>query len=159
MNLDQALTQYDRTEANLRALEEVVMRMDETIPGGIVFSAGSPEAREHDELRRRFGHRGVGHRRDDQLVPCRQGPRGREQLGVGSGVQRAEQHDQGALGHLPQHLGSKQMRVGLDERRFQRHQRRDQFRQFGAHVVDAPADVFASKVADAYLDLKAAGRL
>ncbi len=29
----------------------------------------------------------------------------------------------------------------------------------GVHVVDAPADVLASKVADAYLDLKAAGRL
>jgi uncharacterized protein (DUF58 family) len=28
-----------------------------------------------------------------------------------------------------------------------------------AHVVDAPTDLFASKVADAYLDLKAAGRL
>jgi hypothetical protein len=29
----------------------------------------------------------------------------------------------------------------------------------GAHVVDAPADVLASKVTDVYLDLKAAGRL
>jgi uncharacterized protein (DUF58 family) len=29
----------------------------------------------------------------------------------------------------------------------------------GAHVVDAPADVFAAKVADSYLELKAAGRL
>lgn len=29
----------------------------------------------------------------------------------------------------------------------------------GAHVVEAPADTFASKVTDAYLDLKAAGRL
>ncbi|HEX3005572.1 MAG TPA: DUF58 domain-containing protein [Angustibacter sp.] len=32
-------------------------------------------------------------------------------------------------------------------------------RRMGAHVVDAPADVFASHVADAYLELKAAGRL
>jgi uncharacterized protein (DUF58 family) len=32
-------------------------------------------------------------------------------------------------------------------------------RHRGVHVVDAPADVFASKVADAYLDLKAAGQL
>lgn len=31
--------------------------------------------------------------------------------------------------------------------------------QLGACVVDAPADTFASKVTDAYLDLKAAGRL
>jgi uncharacterized protein (DUF58 family) len=31
--------------------------------------------------------------------------------------------------------------------------------RLGASVVDAPADVFASRVADAYLDLKAAGRL
>ena len=29
----------------------------------------------------------------------------------------------------------------------------------GAHVVEGPTDVFASRVADAYLDLKAAGRL
>jgi uncharacterized protein (DUF58 family) len=35
----------------------------------------------------------------------------------------------------------------------------DQLAKLGAHVVDAPADVFASHVTDAYLDLKAAGRL
>lgn len=31
--------------------------------------------------------------------------------------------------------------------------------RLGAHVVDAPTDLFASQVADAYLDLKAAGKL
>jgi uncharacterized protein (DUF58 family) len=31
--------------------------------------------------------------------------------------------------------------------------------RYGVHVVDAPADTFASAVADRYLDLKAAGRL
>ncbi|MEO9138400.1 MAG: DUF58 domain-containing protein [Jatrophihabitans sp.] len=35
----------------------------------------------------------------------------------------------------------------------------EQLSAVGVHVVDAPADIFASKVADAYLDLKAAGRL
>ncbi len=35
----------------------------------------------------------------------------------------------------------------------------EQLRRLGAVVVDAPADSFASAVADAYLDLKAAGRL
>jgi uncharacterized protein (DUF58 family) len=35
----------------------------------------------------------------------------------------------------------------------------DQLGKLGAHVVDAPTDVFAAKVADKYLDLKAAGRL
>jgi uncharacterized protein (DUF58 family) len=35
----------------------------------------------------------------------------------------------------------------------------DQLGKLGAYVVDAPTDVFASKVTDAYLDLKAAGRL
>ncbi|PZS35791.1 MAG: DUF58 domain-containing protein [Pseudonocardiales bacterium] len=35
----------------------------------------------------------------------------------------------------------------------------EQLGKLGAHVVDAPTDVFASKVTDAYLDLKAAGRL
>jgi uncharacterized protein (DUF58 family) len=35
----------------------------------------------------------------------------------------------------------------------------EQLGALGAHVVDAGTDVFASKVADAYLELKAAGRL
>jgi uncharacterized protein (DUF58 family) len=35
----------------------------------------------------------------------------------------------------------------------------DHLSALGAHVVDGASDVFASKVADAYLDLKAAGRL
>jgi uncharacterized protein (DUF58 family) len=35
----------------------------------------------------------------------------------------------------------------------------EQLGKLGAHVVDAAADVFASQVTDAYLDLKAAGRL
>jgi uncharacterized protein (DUF58 family) len=35
----------------------------------------------------------------------------------------------------------------------------EQLRRLGVHVADAPADTFASQVADAYLDLKAAGRL
>ncbi len=35
----------------------------------------------------------------------------------------------------------------------------DQLQRLGATVVDSPADVFASHVADAYLELKAAGRL
>ena len=35
----------------------------------------------------------------------------------------------------------------------------EQLIKLGVQVVDAPADTFASKVADAYLDLKAAGRL
>jgi uncharacterized protein (DUF58 family) len=35
----------------------------------------------------------------------------------------------------------------------------EQLGALGAHVVEAQADVFASKVADMYLDLKAAGRL
>jgi uncharacterized protein (DUF58 family) len=35
----------------------------------------------------------------------------------------------------------------------------ERLNRLGAHVVDASADLFASKVADAYLDLKAAGKL
>jgi uncharacterized protein (DUF58 family) len=35
----------------------------------------------------------------------------------------------------------------------------DQLGRLGVHVVDAGTDVFASHVADAYLDLKAAGKL
>jgi len=34
-----------------------------------------------------------------------------------------------------------------------------QLRRHGVEVIDAPADVFASVVVDAYLELKAAGRL
>jgi hypothetical protein len=54
MDLEQALTQFDRTDANLRALEDVVERLQAMIPDGIVFAGGSPEGREHDELRRRY---------------------------------------------------------------------------------------------------------
>jgi hypothetical protein len=35
----------------------------------------------------------------------------------------------------------------------------DELTRLGVVVVEAPADVFASRVTDAYLDLKAAGRL
>ena len=35
----------------------------------------------------------------------------------------------------------------------------EQLGKLGAHVVDAPADLFASRVTDDYLDLKAAGKL
>jgi uncharacterized protein (DUF58 family) len=35
----------------------------------------------------------------------------------------------------------------------------ERLRQLGVGVVDAPAEIFASRVTDAYLDLKAAGRL
>ena len=35
----------------------------------------------------------------------------------------------------------------------------EQLGKLGAHVVDAPADLFASRVTDKYLDLKAAGKL
>lgn len=35
----------------------------------------------------------------------------------------------------------------------------EQLVRLGAHVVDAPSTIFGSRVADAYLDLKAAGRL
>ncbi len=54
MDLDQALTQFDRTDANLRALEDVIERLEGMIPEGIVFAGSSPEGREHEELRRRF---------------------------------------------------------------------------------------------------------
>ncbi len=40
-----------------------------------------------------------------------------------------------------------------------REELRARLTQLGCEVVDAPADVFASKVTDAYLNLKAAGRL
>jgi uncharacterized protein (DUF58 family) len=40
-----------------------------------------------------------------------------------------------------------------------RQQLRDRLLRLGCEVVDASTDVFASRVADAYLELKAAGRL
>jgi uncharacterized protein (DUF58 family) len=39
------------------------------------------------------------------------------------------------------------------------HRVRSALSRYGVHVVDAPAETFASTVADTYLDLKAAGRL
>ena len=54
MDLDSALRQFERTEANLRQLEAVRDQMDALIPEGIVFAGSSPEGRQHTELCRRF---------------------------------------------------------------------------------------------------------
>jgi len=54
MDLDRALQQFDRTEANLHQLEQVAEQLGSLVPEGIVFPGDSPEGRQHNELRRRF---------------------------------------------------------------------------------------------------------
>jgi hypothetical protein len=49
MDLDAALGQFDRVEANLARLQTVVDQLEALIPGGIEFGA-SPEARQYREL-------------------------------------------------------------------------------------------------------------
>lgn len=54
MELNEALRQFDRTEVNLRRLEEISAQLQERIPDGIEFPGSSPEGREHASLRRSF---------------------------------------------------------------------------------------------------------
>lgn len=54
MDLDRALRQFDRTDANVRRLEKLSERMAAMVPEGIDFASGSPEGRDHNELRRQF---------------------------------------------------------------------------------------------------------
>lgn len=55
MDLDRALQLFDRTEINLRQLDGVVEQLEAMVPEGVVFASGSPEGRQHNGLRRRFG--------------------------------------------------------------------------------------------------------
>jgi hypothetical protein len=54
MDLEQALTQFDRTEANLARLQSVWNRMQELIPSGISFPGDAPEELLYEDLSRAF---------------------------------------------------------------------------------------------------------
>jgi hypothetical protein len=54
VELNEALRQFDRTEVNLRRLEEISSQLRELIPDGIEFPSSSPEGREHASLCRSF---------------------------------------------------------------------------------------------------------
>jgi len=54
MDLDEALNQFDRAEANLNKLEALWDKLSALIPQGIVF--GGPEDREYRELRRGYAN-------------------------------------------------------------------------------------------------------
>lgn len=54
MDLEQALEQFDTTEANLLRLEAVWAEMQRLIPNGIAFMEGSTEGRRYQELARAF---------------------------------------------------------------------------------------------------------
>lgn len=54
VDLEDALREFDNTEANLQRLSKVWKQMSEIVPEGIAFMAGSPEARRYDELDRAF---------------------------------------------------------------------------------------------------------
>jgi hypothetical protein len=54
MDLEDALREFDNTEANLQRLAKIWAEMSEIVPQGIAFMAGSPEGRRYDELNRAF---------------------------------------------------------------------------------------------------------
>jgi len=54
VDLEDALREFDNTEANLQRLSKVWAEMSEIVPQGISFMAGSPEGRRYDELSRAF---------------------------------------------------------------------------------------------------------
>lgn len=55
MDLERALTQFDRTETNLQRLEQVWQRMQELVPDGIAFPGTAPEELLYEELTGAFG--------------------------------------------------------------------------------------------------------
>jgi len=58
VDLDKALAQFDAVEANLRRLEDVWSKYLDLIPANIAFTAGSPQGRESENLRRSFDELG-----------------------------------------------------------------------------------------------------
>lgn len=54
MELEKALTLFDRVEANLDRLEKAWEQMEELVPAGIVFPGSAPEDRKYEDLRRSF---------------------------------------------------------------------------------------------------------
>jgi hypothetical protein len=54
VNLNDALEQFDRVDANLGRVEDILRRYRELVPDGIVFSAGSPEDTQVEDLRTAF---------------------------------------------------------------------------------------------------------
>jgi hypothetical protein len=54
VDLNDALEQFDRVDANLSRLENILTRHRELIPDGIVFSGGSPEELQAEDLRSAF---------------------------------------------------------------------------------------------------------
>jgi hypothetical protein len=54
MNLEQALSQFDAVDANLRRLERIWQDIAGSIPEDILFMSGSPEDRHYDDLRRAY---------------------------------------------------------------------------------------------------------
>src|SRR4051812_375018 len=54
MDLEQALEQFDRTQTNLKRLDDVWQRLQALVPEGIAFPGTSPEELLYDELLRSF---------------------------------------------------------------------------------------------------------
>jgi hypothetical protein len=55
VDLERALTQFDRTQTNVERLEQVWQRMQELVPDGIVFPGTAPEELLYEELTGAFG--------------------------------------------------------------------------------------------------------
>src|SRR4051794_6959226 len=60
MDLEQALTEFDRTQTNLERLHSVWERMGRLVPPGISFPGASPDELLYEELARAFEELAAG---------------------------------------------------------------------------------------------------
>src|SRR4051794_33509249 len=60
MDLERALEQFDRTEANVERLQGVLDRMSDLVPSGIVFPGTDPDEMLYEELSQAFDEIATG---------------------------------------------------------------------------------------------------
>jgi len=132
----------------LAPLEPNLVETDPQLLAGEVLKQGGPRA-----LVILFGSLDTG--ADTGLVPAARALATRHEVVVASVADPALARMRTAVGSPAEVYRAAAADLAIGER----DRVADELRRLGVHVVDAPADRFASRVADAYLDLKAAGRL
>ena len=132
----------------LTPLEPNLVETDPQLLAGEVLRQGGPRA-----LVILFGSLDTG--ADTGLVPAARSLAARHEVVVASVADPALGRMRGAVASTSEVYRAAAAELAIASR----DRVADQLRRLGVHVVDAPADRFASRVADVYLDLKAAGRL
>ena len=132
----------------LAPLEPNLVETDPQLLAGEVLRQGGPRA-----LVILFGSLDTG--ADTGLVPAARALAARHEVVVASVADPALARLRAAVSTPAEVYGAAAAEVAIASRQ----RVAEELRRLGVHVVDAPADRFASQVADAYLDLKAAGRL